>query len=119
MGQAQAALNIAINSAQDVSNAINNVALIQAIGRGIGNTAAHEIAHQFLNHCCSMDALYASGNGQIIDPNAPGTYNNGSSDGDPNPQVLNSDPAPYTGYGKGGSPIHWESTTQAALDTCL
>jgi hypothetical protein len=48
-----------------------------------------------------------------------GTYNNGDDDGDPNPQITNSDPAPYTGYGKDGKPIHWETTTQQALTKCL
>ncbi len=114
MEPAQWALGITINNAQDESAALNRSDLIQAIGRGIGNNAAHEIAHQFLIECCSMDAMNSA------DPNAPGTYNNGSSDGDANPQVVNSDPSPWTGFWKDGTtPIHWENTTQAALDACL
>lgn len=31
-----------------MQNALNNAALIKAIGAGIGNNSAHEIAHQFL-----------------------------------------------------------------------
>jgi hypothetical protein len=113
MEQAQWALQISINTAQDESNALTRQDLIQAIGRGIGNTAAHEIAHQFLLLCCSMDVLISD------DSDAAGTYNNGSADGDANPLVINSDPAPYTGYGKDGTPIHWENSTKSALDKCL
>lgn len=107
MEQAQLALQVVINNAQDESKALQRQDLFQAIGRGIGNTAAHEIAHQFLGRCCSMDVLTSA------DPQSAATYNNGDADGDPNPQVTNSDPAAYTGYGKDGkSPIHWESTSQ-------
>ena len=53
-------------------------------------------------------------------PNSAATYNNGDADGDPNPQVPDSDPAPYTGDGKDGkTAIHWENTTQQALQKCL
>jgi hypothetical protein len=114
MEQAQWALSIAINNTQDENNALNRKDLIQAIGRGIGNNAAHEIAHQFLILCCSMDAHIKD------DPHAAGTYNNGSANGDADPDVVNSDPSPYTGYWKDGkTAIKWESTTQAALDKCL
>jgi N-acetylneuraminic acid mutarotase len=114
MEQAQAALQIVINNAQDEANALTRQDLIQAIGRGIGNNAAHEIAHQFLAKCCSMDALTSA------DPNSAATYNNGDANGSPDPQVTNSDPAPYTGYGKDKTTrIHWEHTTLQALDVCL
>lgn len=110
MEEAQEALQVIINNSQDETAALNNPKLIQAIGRGIGSTAAHEIAHQFLVECCSMDVKISA------DPNAAGTYNNGDADADPNPQVVDSDPSPYTGYWKDGkTPIKWESTTQAAL----
>jgi hypothetical protein len=114
MEEAQVALQVVINNAQDESTALARQDLIQAIGRGIGNNAAHEIAHQFLIKCCSMDVTTSQ------DPNSAATYNNGDADGDPSPQVVDSDPAPYTGYGKDGkTPIHWESTTQNALAKCL
>jgi hypothetical protein len=114
MKEAQEALQVVIRNAQDEKAALNNLKLIQAIGRGIGSTAAHEIAHQFLAKCCSMDVLISD------DVNAAGTYNNGDADGDPSPQVVDSDPSPYTGYWKDGTtPIKWESTTKAALTKCL
>lgn len=114
MEQSQIALQVVINNAPDETVALGRQDLIQAIGRGIGATAAHEIAHQFLGLCCNMDVLTSQ------DPNAAATYNNGDGDGDPNPQVPNSDPAPYTGYGKDGkTPIHWEATTQQDLAKCL
>lgn len=114
MKEAQAALQVVINNAQDEAVALGRQDLIEAIGRGIGNNAAHEIAHQFLIRCCSMDVLTSK------DPNAAATYNNGDSDGTPNPQVADSDPAPYTGFGKDGkTSIHWESTTKDALTKCL
>jgi len=91
MREAQIALQVQINNAQDEANALKRPEVVQAIGRGIGNNAAHEIAHQFLVKCCGMDVLISS------DPSAAGTYNNGDADADPNPLITNSDPAPYTG----------------------
>ena len=113
MAQAQIALKVVINNSADEANALKRQDLIRDIGRGIGNNAAHEIAHQFLGSCCSIDALTSN------DPNAAATYNNGEASGDPNPDIVNSDPAPFTGFGKDGIPIHWESTTQQALQACL
>ena len=114
METAQEALHVTINNAQDESVALTRNDLIQSIGRGIGNNGAHEIAHQLLILCCSMEVLISA------DPNAAGTYNNGDADGDPNPQTVNSDPSPYTGFWKDGTTaIHWEDSTRAALDKCL
>ncbi|MGA8872804.1 MAG: SBBP repeat-containing protein, partial [Candidatus Acidiferrales bacterium] len=114
MEQAQIALQVNINNAQDESNALMRQDLIQAMGRGIGNTAAHEVAHQFLGLCCSMDVFTSA------DPQAAATYNNGDGDGNPDPSIPNSDPAPYTGYGKDGkTAIHWEDSTDKALTACL
>jgi hypothetical protein len=113
MEQAQVALQVVVTNAQDESTALKRQDLIQAIGRGIGNNAAHEIAHQFLILCCSMDALISN------DPGAAGTYNNGEADGDPNPKIINSDPAPYTGFGKSGKAIFWEDATKTGLGKCL
>jgi len=113
MGQAQWALQVVINNAQDEVNALKRQDLIQAIGRGIGNNAAHEFAHQFLSKCCGMDVLISQ------DPGVAGTYNNGSQYGDPDPNDINSDPAPYTGYGKNGKAIFWQDITKQALGSCL
>lgn len=114
MEEAQNALQVEISNVQDEAAALARQDLIQAIGRGIGNNAAHEIAHQFLLGCCSMDALSSQ------DSNAAGTYNSGDANGSPDPQILNSDPSPYTGYAKDGkTEIHWESTTKQALTKCL
>ena len=114
MQEAQVALQVVVNNSQDEASALGRSDLIQAIGRGNGNTAAHEIAHQFLLKCCSMDVLTSE------DSNAAATYNNGDASGDPDPQDLNSDPSPYTGYGKDGkTTIHWENTTKQALTKCL
>jgi hypothetical protein len=114
MEQAQVALQVVINSASDEATALARPDLIQDIGRGIGNNSAHEIAHQFLVSCCGMD-VHTS-----IDPNSAATYNNGDADGDPSPAVPDSDPAPYTGYGKDKkTPIHWEDNTKRALNACL
>jgi hypothetical protein len=106
MEQAQWALDTTINNAQDEAQALQSRDLIEAIGRGIGNISAHEIAHQFLVNCCGMDA-YTS-----LDPNAAGTYNNGDADG-------GNEPATYTGFGQNGLGIHWETTTLWALHACL
>lgn len=112
-----------INNAQDEAAALKQQSLIQAIARAIGNISAHEIAHQYLSECCSMDAKTSD------DPAAGGTYNNGIKAGgtptffDPNhpnnPYDPNSDLADYTGYGVDGQQIHWENSTKAKLAVCL
>jgi hypothetical protein len=55
MLQAQWALNVVINSPQDLTRALKRADLIAAIGAGIGNNAAHEIAHQFFQDTSGMD----------------------------------------------------------------
>jgi hypothetical protein len=95
MEQAQWALPIQLYTAQDVQNALNSVALMKAIGAGIGNNAAHEVAHQFLLAGYGMDD--ASTN----------TYNGQGCDGGRAPWV----------YGFG--PISWESVTANALQSAL
>lgn len=91
MQQAQWALPITLYSAQDVQNAANNLGLIDYIGTGIGNNAAHEIAHQFLVGSYGMD------------DNSTYTYNGQGCDGALSPWVYS------------GSGIHWESITAGAL----
>jgi hypothetical protein len=87
--------------------------LLFAIGRGIGVSAAHEVAHQFLINCCDMDA------DPETDPLARGAYNAKGCSG-----AI--DPSPWTGFW--ASPeiiLHWESNTaegvdaQRALQQCL
>jgi len=90
---------------------------MEAIGRGIGVSAAHEIAHHFLGHCCSMDSNPVSPGEFNPDPNnadpgARGTYNaTGCS--------ANSDPSPWTGYWPNPKiDLHWEKPALDALG-CL
>jgi hypothetical protein len=104
----QAPYNVVINNAQDETNALQQrTDYIRAIGRAIGNNAAHEIAHQFLFSCCDMDADPGT------DPNAKGTYNaKGSAPID--------DPTFWTGYWP--NPLiylHWESPALSGLGQCL
>ena len=107
MQNAQSALKVVINNAQDENAALSNPALIQAIGRGIGNIATHEIAHQFLALCCTMDADPAD------DPNARGAYNAGSCSGI-------TDPSPWLGFWPNPKiELHWEQPAFDALSQCL
>jgi hypothetical protein len=90
MLEAQKALNIVINSAQDEAIAIGRTDLIDAIGRGIGNIAAHELAHQFLIKCCDMDSNPFIATNSNPDPtqadlNARGAYNAGGFSGKQDP----------------------------------
>jgi hypothetical protein len=95
MEQAQWALPIVLNTAQDVQNALGRADLMKAIGTGIGNNAAHEIAHQFLLELYGMD------------DNSKNTYNG---------QGCNGATASWT-YGIGS--IQWESVTANALKNAL
>jgi hypothetical protein len=102
MLQAQWALNVVINSPQDLTRALKRADLIAAIGAGIGNNAAHEIAHQFFQDTSGMD------------DNSIGTYNGQGCDGSRDPWV-------YTGLGtdKNKTPIHWEDITDKAWKKTL
>ena len=76
-------------------------AIISEIGEGIGNNAAHEIAHQLSNRL-----LYNHQPFPGMDDITYGTYNGGSC----------KDPAVFTGIGADGkTPIYWETNTAAAL----
>ncbi len=119
MENAQDALRIVIPDAQTEAAALQNPALIQAIGRGIGNTAAHEIAHQFLHSCCDMDADPNNPSAFNPDPSQPdlyaeGAYNAGGCNG-------TSDPSSWLGYWP--SPrayLHWEPPAAIqGLQSCL
>jgi len=91
MNQAQWALPIKMYNSTDVRNGATRFDLMDAIGTGIGNNAAHEIAHQFL----------VSNYG--LDDSSTYTYNGQGCIGDKSPWV-------YT-----GSEIHWENVTKEAL----
>lgn len=91
MEQAQWALPITLYSSQDVQNAESRSDLMNTIGTGIGNNAAHEIAHQFLVSSYGMD------------DSSTYTYNG---------QGCNGAMAPWVYSGSG---IHWESITAGAL----
>jgi len=95
MEQAQWALNLVIGTFQAVQQAVGNTALMEAIGTGIGTTAAHETAHQFL------------GDGWGMDDKSKNTYNGQGCRGDLSPWV----------YGFG--PIQWEDVTATALKNKL
>jgi hypothetical protein len=98
---AQWALNIAINNAQDEAAALQRQDLIEAIGRGAGNIAAHEIAHQFLSLCCNMDQNLSAGNANV--------YN----------QANLSFADIFTGFANDGQPIKWDPVTSQSLGKCL
>jgi hypothetical protein len=108
MSEAQAALQVTITNLQNEQAVLaSDTSLFQAIGRGIGTTAAHEIAHQFLILCCDMDA------NPRTDLNARGTFNATGCNG-------LADPSPWTGYWP--SPkidLHWEAPTLNALGQCF
>jgi hypothetical protein len=95
MEGAQWALPIVLTSAQGVQNALDRKDLMKAIGAGIGNNAAHELAHQFL--------LYRYG----MDDQSTSTYNSKDCEGDKAPWVY------------GFEPIHWGTVTAEALKKAL
>ncbi len=121
MENAQDVLGVVITNAQTLAKALQNPGLIQAIGRAIGNTAAHETAHQFLLSCCNMDS----------NPNVPSQYNPDPNQADPGARgaynaagppycIGTSDPSFWLGYWP--SPrinLHWESGTLQGLNSCL
>lgn len=96
MEQAQWALQLVLKTPQDVQNALGNIALMNAIGTGIGNNAAHEIGHQFFG---------ATGAG--MDDGSKNTYNG---------QGCSGQTAPWV-YGIG--PVSWEDVTANAWQKTL
>ncbi len=112
MEEAQEALQLVIKNAQDEQAALTDPRVAQGIARGIGNIAAHEVAHQFLKGCCAMDA------NPYVDPDAKGTFNATGCNGRWPPS---GDPSPWLGYWP-GSPnvlLHWEQPALDALGECL
>ena len=90
MEYAQWALQIVLQTPQDVQHALSRADLMKAIGAGIGNTAAHEIGHEFFG---------AHGSG--MHDSSTNTYNG----------VAGCDPRTAGGYFYGVGPIQWESIT--------
>jgi len=86
--EAQFALNLEDTNLSQNTGSPSFASLLKAIGEGIGNTAAHEIGHQFLDNLCGMND----------NPNLLGVYNGGSAD-------AGNDPSMYTGIGPNGQPL--------------
>jgi hypothetical protein len=98
MGQAQYALNLQSTDLSDMTSSPEFAHVPWATGEGIGNTSAHEIAHQLLDVACGMND----------DMSKVGVYDGGSAD-------AGNDPSVYTGVGPGGVAIHWSPNTRACL----
>ncbi len=92
MEQAQWALGIKLITAQDVQNALGRLDLMNAIGTGIGNTAAHEIGHQFFGFYFGME------------DSSVHTYNG----------AAGCDGLSGGGFWYGVGPISWENVTANA-----
>jgi len=91
MEQAQWAINVQISGPKDLKKALNRSDLFTAIGAGIGNNGAHEMAHQFLLNLSGMD------------DNSTNTYNGQGCNGSNSPWIYN------------GNDIHWGNMTFHAL----
>jgi len=84
--------------------------LLDAIGEGLGNNAAHELGHQLVNNFLSTGKVIA---GMDLGDSTPDTYNSESCSG----SVA---PWDYTGIGTDGkTPIHWESDADQSLVNIL
>jgi hypothetical protein len=107
MLNAQTAYNVDPKSAQEESVLLaNRLDVIRAIGRGLGVSAAHEIAHQFVD-APPMDDNPAT------DSAARGTFNATGCN-------ASTDPSPWTGYWP--VPViflHWEPSASSALGQAL
>ena len=117
MTEAQPAFQIVINNATDETTVLaTRLDMLQGIGRGLGVTSAHEIAHQFVDRP-PMD------NDPNTDFAARGTYNATGCNG-------GNDPSPWIGYWPAGLgvpnniplnniPLHWEPPALSALIVAL
>ena len=95
MEQAQRALKLNLQTVQDLQGTLTSNSLFKTIGTGIGNNAAHELAHQFLSNLRHMD------------DDSVNTYNGGSCMGDSAP------------WNYGLETISWEDATAKALESRL
>jgi hypothetical protein len=93
MEQAQFALNLQTAQPPD--------SLLQAIGEGIGNNAAHEVAHQLVTQNGNSGKIVA---GMGLHDGSTDTYNGGNC----------SDPAVFTGV-QNGVAIHWGNAAVQSL----
>jgi hypothetical protein len=102
MEQAQWALNLQVaQPTQDI---------LQAIGEGIGNNAAHEIGHQLTTGFTPAGEVVG---GMGMDDASQNTYNGASCNGATNPWV-------FTGVGTDGqTPIHWGTNADQSLTNIL
>jgi hypothetical protein len=103
---AQIAVNIGISNPTQAQ--LNQLA--QAIGEGIGNNAAHEIAHELVTRYLASGKIL---NGMDLDDQSLDTYNGGDCGGSTAPWV-------YTGSGNDGvhpgqTPIHWSPNADQSL----
>jgi hypothetical protein len=104
------------NNMSDAQYAVNQTngnptgTLLQAIGEGIGNNAAHEIAHQLKN----LFSRFPVVNGMGMDDSSIDTYNGSGCDGSKQPWV-------YTGFGTDANktPIHWGDAADQSLMNIL
>jgi hypothetical protein len=104
-----------MSAAQYAVNATNGSptdTLLQAIGAGIGNNAAHEIAHQLKTKFSRFPGKVIGGMG--MDDKWIDTYNGSGCDGSKQPWV-------YTGFGTDANktPIHWENVADQSLTNIL
>jgi len=103
---AQIAINIQISNPTPAQ--LNQLA--QAIGEGIGNNAAHEIAHELVTRYLASGKIV---NVMDLDDQSLDTYNEGDCGGSTSPWV-------YTGSGNDGvhpgqTPIHWSPNADQSL----
>jgi hypothetical protein len=96
--QAQFALNLQDTELSLTPSSPLFATVLQSTGRGLGNTAAHELAHQVLDVLCGMNDS----------PGKVGVYDGGSAD-------AGIDPSMYTGVTLDGQPIHWSGETAKCL----
>ena len=102
MMQAQHAINITTST--PTPDQLNT--LLQSIGEGIGNNAAHELGHQLVNRFAASTKVVG---GMGMDDQTADTYNGGAC----------TDPAVFTGIGTDGTPIHWEANAKQSLTNIL
>lgn len=92
---------VGITTSTPTADQVNRI--VQAIGEGIGNNAAHEVGHQLVIEFTRFQKIVA---GMDMDDNSLGTYNGGSC----------TDPAVFTGLGADGhTPIHWSGNADQSL----
>ena len=102
MEQAQWALNL--QTAQPTQD------LLQAIGEGVGNNAAHEIGHQLTTGFSASGEVVG---GMGLDDGSVNTYNGANCAGGSAPWV-------FTGVGTDGqTPIHWGTNADQSLTNIL